>query len=168
MSIPLRDDVCKRIRRQSSICSRLTRIIPEVDNLKGILANHVFTTTTVCFKDSLQTFGDVYGPLYDVEGSIIEVRSDDDFKSDMSDMELEQATMAPSRWIEFCSSCAFEKQRFSEMPHSRTRMDSRFIVPGGRYLVTAGTSRGLSLSVGCVSTVTMTVECASAVRPPKI
>jgi hypothetical protein len=71
--------------------------------------------------------------------------------SDMSDLELENAAMAPHRWIELC--CAFEEQHHNDpgaIMHSRraTRIinDSFaaevhynhtdfFIVPGGRYLV---------------------------------
>ena len=65
---------------------------------------------------------------------------------DMSDLELERAAMAPHRWLELCSE--FQKRHSndsSEMLHPRT---SRIIehgdcslfviVPGGRYLVTAG------------------------------
>jgi hypothetical protein len=62
---------------------------------------------------------------------------------DMSDLELERAAMAPRRWVELTG-----KQRsndFSEMLHPRTtRIINNgdnlrlFIVPGGRYLVTAG------------------------------
>ena len=60
----------------------------------------------------------------------------------MSVLELERAAMAPRRWIG-----AFHKQHSndsSEMPHLRTTRIienpafSVFIVPGGRYLVTAG------------------------------
>ena len=65
----------------------------------------------------------------------------------MSDLELERAAMAPRRWIEFCG--PFHKKHdsndISEMPHPRTtRMIKTtesyyiFIVPGGRYMVTAG------------------------------
>ena len=62
--------------------------------------------------------------------------------SDMSVLELERAAMAPRRWIR-----AFHKQHSndsSEMPNPRTTRIiespafSAFIVPGGRYLVTAG------------------------------
>ena len=60
----------------------------------------------------------------------------------MSDLELERAAMAPRRWID-----AFRKlhsNESSKIPDPRTtriihnRADSYFIVPGGRYLVTAG------------------------------
>ena len=64
----------------------------------------------------------------------------------MSDLELERAAMAPRRWIELCG--AFRKRHsvnFSgEILHPRTSriikemINSLFIVPGGRYLVTAG------------------------------
>ena len=63
---------------------------------------------------------------------------------DMSDLELERAAMAPHRWIELCG--VFQKQHYNdEMLHPRkTRIiedadnSNFFIVPGGRYLVTAG------------------------------
>ena len=64
---------------------------------------------------------------------------------DMSDLELERAAMAPHRWIELCGT--FQKQNsndFSEILRPRTSrvirhmINSLFIVPGGRYLVTAG------------------------------
>ena len=77
----------------------------------------------------------------------------------MSDLELERAAMAPRRWIKFCG--AFQKQRsndFSERLRPRTtrfiedNIYSFFIVPGGRYLVTAG--KGISVwDLGYVSTV---------------
>ena len=79
---------------------------------------------------------------------------------DMSDLELERAAIAPRRWIELCASGAFQKEHsneFSEMLRPRTRIikdtvKSVFIVPGGRYLVTAG--NGLSVwDLGYVSTV---------------
>ena len=82
--------------------------------------------------------------------------------SDMSDLELERAAMAPRRWIEL--SVAFQKQHsneYSEMLHPRTtriikelEVDSLryFIVPGGRYLVTMG--KGICVwDLGYVSTV---------------
>jgi hypothetical protein len=68
---------------------------------------------------------------------------------DMSDLELEQAAIAPHRWIELCGD--FKKQhhpgdtgtilrprttriiRDSDVP-----MSYLFLVPGGRYLVVAG------------------------------
>ena len=62
----------------------------------------------------------------------------------MSDLELERAAMAPRRWIELCN--AFQKQYSddsSEILHPRStrfitgKAQSIFIVPGGRYLVTA-------------------------------
>ena len=65
---------------------------------------------------------------------------------DMSDLELERAAMAPRRWIELCG--ALQKQHsndFGEMLRPRTTKIIKdaggshfFIVPGGRYLVTAG------------------------------
>ena len=67
--------------------------------------------------------------------------------------------MAPRRWIELCTSSVFEKQRFNDFHEPRTRIirntlevNLPYIVPGGKYLVTAG--RGLSVwDLGCVSTV---------------
>ena len=79
---------------------------------------------------------------------------------DMNDLELERAAMAPRRWIDLCTSRAFRKQRsndFTKMLHTRTRIiketvNSLFIVPGGRYMVTSG--KDLSLwDLGYVSTV---------------
>jgi hypothetical protein len=78
----------------------------------------------------------------------------------MSDLELERAAMAPRRWIKLCG--AFQKQHsneYIEMLHPRTTRiinDASnlhfFIVPGGRYLVTAG--NGLCVwDLGYVSTV---------------
>jgi hypothetical protein len=77
----------------------------------------------------------------------------------MSDLELERAAIAPRRWIELCS--AFQKQNsnVSKMLHPRTTRiikdaanGHHFIVPGGRYLVTAG--NGLFVwDLGYVSTV---------------
>ena len=81
--------------------------------------------------------------------------------SDMSDLELERAAMGPHRWIELCS--ASQKQHsndFSEMLHPRaTRtikgaVNSLFIVPGGRYLVSTVSGGGLFVwDLGYVSTV---------------
>ena len=77
---------------------------------------------------------------------------------DMSDLELERAAMAPRRWVELCN--ALQKRK-SKMLHPRaTRIiedwdnshSEVFIVPGGRYLVTAG--NGLFIwDLGYVSTV---------------
>ena len=80
----------------------------------------------------------------------------------MSDSELERAAMAPRRWIKLCS--AFQKKHsndISKMLHPRRiRMVDRddvdisqsFIVPGGRYLVTAGNDLFV-WDLGYVSTV---------------
>ena len=65
----------------------------------------------------------------------------------MSNLELERAAMAPRRWIELYG--AFQEQHsndFSAELRPRTTriikdhasVGSLFIVPGGRYLVTAG------------------------------
>ena len=65
----------------------------------------------------------------------------------MSDLELERAAMAPRRWIKLCS--AFQKQHSNNSdeilrPRKAGVVDglsdiiASFIVPGGRYLVTAG------------------------------
>ena len=79
---------------------------------------------------------------------------------DMSDLELERAAMAPRRWIELCGRCQKQDSNgFSKMLHPRTTRiiedagkSHFFIVPGGRYLVTAGD--GLSVwDLGYVSTV---------------
>jgi hypothetical protein len=68
---------------------------------------------------------------------------------DMSDLELERAVMAPRRWIELCGvqKRYSNASGYSEMLHPRTikfleDLDhlQYFIVPGGRYLVTAGYS----------------------------
>ena len=79
---------------------------------------------------------------------------------DMSDLELERAAMAPRRWIELCN--AFQKQYSNDSSKMlRQRKTTRFIeetantffiVPGGRYLVTAGYGL-LVWDLGCVSTV---------------
>jgi hypothetical protein len=60
----------------------------------------------------------------------------------MSDLELERAAMAPRRWIELCG--AFQKHP-NEVAYPRTTriikdaaQSNMFIVPGGRYLVSAG------------------------------
>ena len=79
---------------------------------------------------------------------------------DMSDLELERAAMAPHKWLELCN--AFQKQNSNasiSMLYPRTTRiiehgDSSqfFIVPGGRYMVTAG--EGLYVwDLGYVSTV---------------
>ena len=79
---------------------------------------------------------------------------------DMSDLELERAAIAPRRWIGALQKQHSESNDFSEMllhtRRSRTINDANklqfFIVPGGRYLVTAG--KGLSVwDLGYVSTV---------------
>ena len=64
---------------------------------------------------------------------------------DMSDLELERAAMGPRKWIDLCGALQKEDSAFSEMSYprkTRTIEDGGeshfFIVPGGRYLVTAG------------------------------
>jgi hypothetical protein len=65
----------------------------------------------------------------------------------MSDLELERAAMAPRRWIELCGES--QKQDYndiSEMLRTTTKRtinhdatnSNFYMVPGGRYLVTAG------------------------------
>ena len=67
--------------------------------------------------------------------------------SDRSDLELERAAVAPRRWIELCG--AFQKhpnEVGAGIPYPRTTrfikvaddQSHLFIVPGGRYLVSAG------------------------------
>ena len=80
---------------------------------------------------------------------------------DMSDLELERAAMAPRRWLEFCG--VLQKQLsndFSEVIRPRTtriiedaNKSQFFIVPGGRYLVTAGYYGLFVWDLGYVSTV---------------
>lgn len=65
----------------------------------------------------------------------------------MSDMELEQAAMAPHRWIKLCSEFAKQysgdpdamlrprTRRIIEDPLVKDWSSSTFLVPGGRYLV---------------------------------
>ena len=79
--------------------------------------------------------------------------------TDMSDLELELAAIAPSRWLELCN--AFQKRSNDSiaMLHPRTTRiiedddgTECFIVPGGRYMVTGG--EGLYVwDLGYVSTV---------------
>ena len=91
-------------------------------------------------------------------------------------MELEQAAMAPRRWIEFCSASQMRHSNdFStaKMPHPRsTRIikdeisysNFLFIVPGGRYLVTTGL-RGLFVwDLGYVSTAIVDCKLVASVR----
>ena len=83
----------------------------------------------------------------------------------MSDLELEQAAMAPHRWIELCG--GFKKRDpdyyFGEKLCLRTTRIIRdddvtmesvpniFLVPGGRYLVVATIKRLLVWDLGYVS-----------------
>ena len=79
---------------------------------------------------------------------------------DMSNLDLERAAMGPRRWIDLCVRGALQNEdpTFSEMLHPRKiraiedydKIDF-FIVPGGRYLVTAGTSLSV-WDLGYVST----------------
>ena len=86
--------------------------------------------------------------------------------SDMSDLELEKAAMAPRRWIEFCGT--FEKQdpndpstilcpratRFiDDSPATEFNYNNSdiFIVPGGRYLVITSSESISVLDLGCTS-----------------
>ena len=77
---------------------------------------------------------------------------------DMSDLELERAAIAPCRWFSRFQKQHSQAKYFGEMLHPRTTriikesIRSLFIVPGGRYLVTAG--NGISVwDLGYVSTV---------------
>ena len=89
--------------------------------------------------------------------------------SDMSDLELEKAAMAPRSWIELCS--AFEKRHLNDpdailCPRATGiindsldtalcyRQDIKFfVVPGGRYLVNFSDNDGISvLDLGYTST----------------
>jgi hypothetical protein len=82
--------------------------------------------------------------------------------SDMSDLELEQAAIAPHRWIELCG--ALKKQHPGDpgaMLYPRTTriirdvvmppMPYLFLVPGGRYLVVAAIKRLFVWDLGYVS-----------------
>ena len=77
--------------------------------------------------------------------------------SEMSDLELEKAAMAPRRWIELCGS--FERQHLDDSGAKLCPRTTRiindplttihystepFIVPGGRYLVSSS-SDGISV-----------------------
>ena len=81
----------------------------------------------------------------------------------MSDLELERAAMGPRRWIELCGALQKMDPTFTEMLHRRTTriiddpgILEYFMVPGGRYLVTAG--NGISVwDLGYVSTVDLTL-----------
>ena len=88
--------------------------------------------------------------------------------SEMSDLELEKAAMAPRRWIELCGS--FEKQHLKdpgamlrpratriiddsltiEIDFFTTRRDV-FVVPGGRYLVSFSGKGIVVLDLGYTS-----------------
>ena len=69
----------------------------------------------------------------------------------MSDMELEQAALAPHRWISLCSTFAKQhpndsdavlrpsKKRIIHDPHLYET--GIFLVPGGRYLVSYSSDR---------------------------
>ena len=78
---------------------------------------------------------------------------------DMSDLEIERAAMGPRRWIELCGALQKEDPTFTEMLNTRTTRTIEdpdksefFIVPGGRFMVTAG--NGISVwDLGYVSTV---------------
>ena len=80
----------------------------------------------------------------------------------MSDLELEQAVIAPRRWIELCG--WFKKQHpgdLGEMLCSRTTriitdvamrpIPYLFLAPGGRYLVVAADKRLFVWDLGYVS-----------------
>ncbi|KAF8801201.1 hypothetical protein BYT27DRAFT_7245340 [Phlegmacium glaucopus] len=69
---------------------------------------------------------------------------------DMSDAELEQAAMAPRRWIELSASLSTQRSRAILSPTATRTIDSPFpnnpwdaivdLVPGGRYVVSSSTS----------------------------
>ena len=80
----------------------------------------------------------------------------------MSDLELEQAAMAPHRWIELCG--GFKKRdhgNFGGMLCPRTTriigdvamhpVPKIFLVPGGRFLVVATVNRLFVWDLGYVS-----------------
>lgn len=77
----------------------------------------------------------------------------------MSDLELERAAMRPRRWLELCGALQKGDLTSTEMIHTRTTRliedpdkSEYLMVPGGRYLVTAG--NGISVwDLGYVSTV---------------
>jgi hypothetical protein len=79
----------------------------------------------------------------------------------MSDLELEQAAMAPRRWLDLCGASQKHNSNVSEMRYPRlTRVIENasyatlYIVPGGRYLVGVSKGNGLFLwDLGYVSTV---------------
>jgi hypothetical protein len=80
---------------------------------------------------------------------------------DMSDLGLEQAAMAPRRWLELCGAFQEQSSDVSKMLYPRstrfienTSCAHLYIVPGGRYLVSVGDGLGLLLwDLGYVSTV---------------
>ena len=64
---------------------------------------------------------------------------------DMSDLELERAAMGPHRWIELCGTFRMQHSNDTSkiLRPQKTRIikdmiNELYIVPGGRYLVTAG------------------------------
>ena len=80
----------------------------------------------------------------------------------MSDLELEQAAIAPHKWIELCG--VFKKQHPGDpgaILYPRTTriirdvsmrpMQYLFLVPGGRYLVVAANKRLFVWDLGYVS-----------------
>ena len=82
---------------------------------------------------------------------------------DMTDLELERAALAPRKWIELCHGDALHSSDSSVLVlHPRTtriiinnkypHISEFFMVPGGRYLVTAGRFL-LVWDLGYVSTV---------------
>ena len=81
----------------------------------------------------------------------------------MSDLELERAAMRPRRWLELCGALQKGDLTSTEMIHTRTTRliedpdkSEYLMVPGGRYLVTAG--NGISVwDLGYVSTVDLTL-----------
>ncbi|KAF8812844.1 hypothetical protein BYT27DRAFT_7159010, partial [Phlegmacium glaucopus] len=94
---------------------------------------------------------------------------------DMSDAELEQAAMAPRRWIELSTSLSTRKSRAILSPTMTRIIDNPFptnlgndatinLVPGGRYMVISS-SKGLGVwdlgytsSAGCKLIASLEVE----------
>ena len=68
----------------------------------------------------------------------------------MSDLEVEQAAIAPHRWIELCGPGAILRPRTTRSISDVAR-SFLFLVPGGRYLVGAGRKGLFVWDLGYVS-----------------